>query len=217
MPDHAALRAVAFATEMVRARRLARRAKLSDAEALRQILTAVAGQRTLDALIAERHAESARELARRAARLARQMLARERKRVDSPAGLEFWQAWFDGSAVPNPGQIGLGGLLRSPAGVTTELSLNGDIGDSNQAEYMALIAVLELALQQRATSLQVFGDSKIVLDDVMSSPGIAGLKSYRLRAQQLLAQIGAVECHWIPRHRNGVADALAVRAVRNSA
>ena len=36
---------------------------------------------------------------------------------------DFWQVWFDGSALPNPGKIGIGAVLIAPDGRSEEKSL----------------------------------------------------------------------------------------------
>ncbi|MET0981930.1 MAG: ribonuclease HI family protein, partial [Telluria sp.] len=125
-----------------------------------------------------------------------------------------WRAWFDGSARPNPGQCGIGGLLRGPAGELVELSRAAGYGNSSEAEYLALIAVLEAALVHGAGELTVYGDSQVVIDDVNGPPeqGAAVLRPYRARVHALLARLPAATLRWLPRHRNLEADRLSQRA-----
>ena len=212
MADWLEMCAAASARERVRARKLARSATLSEAEALRRTLTITAGSRSLATLILERRQIARDDSARCAARKQQQARAWQHKRGGALPDPHSWQGWFDGSAVPNPGRIGLGAVLRSPAGKITELSLLGGCGDSNQAEYLALIGLLELARQQQVMMLVIYGDSKIVLDDLVAPNSIAALQSYRSRARELIAQIDTVQLQWIPRARNGAADALSQRA-----
>ena len=131
---------------------------------------------------------------------------------------EFASGWFDGSAQPNPGRIGLGAVLVTQRGQRVELSLASGVGDSNVAEYLALIGLLELAHQQRVRRLIVHGDTQIVLQDVAATAPapIAALQAYRQRAQHLLQRFDEVRFCWLPRERNQVADALA-RTARQSA
>jgi ribonuclease HI len=56
-----------------------------------------------------------------------------------------WRGWFDGSAHPNPGQIGIGALLCGPDGQRVEISRRAGHGSSSDAEYLALTALLEAA------------------------------------------------------------------------
>jgi ribonuclease HI len=225
MTDFETLCAIAYKTEHVLARRRARQAGISFEHALAQVLQQAAGQVSLSELSAARMAaQAALALQRAAHRQARaDAHARQRRHAAPPAGA--WLAWFDGSTHPNPGRMGLGGVLQSPAGQCIEISRTAGQGDSNQAEYLALIAVLEAALPLRPAHLVVYGDSRVVIDGVTrphheSSPSQTAvpregpdLAAPRLRARQLIAQLPAVELQWIARHRNGAADALSQQAI----
>jgi len=133
-----------------------------------------------------------------------------------PAGA--WLAWFDGSARPNPGRMGMGAILQAPDGRIIELGVTGGHGDSSQAEYLALHAVLDAAVQHRVSHLVVHGDSRVVIDDVLALNGrtAAALSASRRHALQLMARIGTVTLTWIPRHRNVAADRLSQHASRHS-
>ena len=48
-------------------------------------------------------------------------------------------------------------------------------GSSSDAEYQALIAAFRLALQHGARVLYVFGDSRVILDDVQASIAASAL------------------------------------------
>lgn len=122
-----------------------------------------------------------------------------------------WNVWFDGSARPNPGACRGGALLRSPEGQEWHYSASLGHGSSSDAEYQALIAALELALQHGARVLYVFGDSRVILDDVQATQDNASalLLDWREQAQALIAQFETVHWCWIPRALNGAADQLA--------
>lgn len=202
--------AASFHGERVAARRLARSAQLSTAQALQQILQTVAGELPLADFLAARlraqENKTRHQVSKRDAAHARYLARRTAKAADPAA----WHAWFDGSAVPNPGQLGLGALLQSPEGQRIACSAAGGTGDSNDAEYLALILVLEQALPWQPDALVVHGDSQIVIGDVLGRKApVASLQAHRLRAQALLAQFSTVRVVWIPRARNGAADALA--------
>ena len=210
-PDWDQLCAVAFAGERVRARRMARDGGLTESEALQQLLKTTAQPRSLDDLVAARLQGIAQGQARSAARKQEQALAWQRKQAARMPASAGWTGWFDGSACPNPGRIGLGGRLCGPDGFVTEFSLAGGQGDSNQAEYMALLVLLNAALAERPDQLLIHGDSRIVIDDVTGTHRVASLADYRHRALAVLAQLGGVRFCWIPRRRNAVADALSLR------
>lgn len=126
-----------------------------------------------------------------------------------------WLAWFDGAAHPNPGKIGIGGVIISPTGEVTNLCSTAGHGDSSDAEYRALVAVLKAALALDAKKLVVYGDSRVVIDDVQTHGACAFvLTHYREEARTLLAQFAEIRFVWIPRKKNTAADALSQQAVR---
>ena len=138
------------------------------------------------------------------------------------APADAWLAWFDGSALPNPGRIGIGALLRGPQGQVVEISRRAGHGSSSDAEYQALIALLEAALPLQPPRLMVCGDSQVVIDDLkplQKGRSAKGLESWRARALELIAQLGGAEVvsvRWVPRHRNPDADRLSQMAVRSN-
>ena len=135
-------------------------------------------------------------------------------RQNVPASPAAWHAWFDGSATPNPGRIGIGALLQGPQGQRVEISRRAGHGSSGDAEYLALIALLETAVEMQLPELLVYGDSQVVVQDVLlaQGPGAKGLEAHRERAGALLAQLARVNVRWVPRHRNGEADRLSQQA-----
>ncbi|MYN04657.1 reverse transcriptase-like protein [Pseudoduganella sp. DS3] len=143
----------------------------------------------------------------RAEKLARQAV---------PASPAAWHAWFDGSAHPNPGRIGIGVLLSGPSGERVEISRRAGHGSSGDAEYLALIAALEKAVELGVGELLLYGDSQVVVQDLLVSPaaGAKGLEQHRARAAQLIAALAQVHVRWIPRHKNGEADRLSQQAAR---
>ncbi|WP_338760806.1 ribonuclease HI family protein [Massilia sp. METH4] len=145
------------------------------------------------------------------ARAAAEKLAR-RAVAASPL---LWRGWFDGSATPNPGRIGIGAVLVGPAGERIEISRRVGVGSSGDAEYLALIALLEAAVAAGARELAAYGDSQVVVQDVLieGMPGARGLESYRAQALGLMARLDSVAVRWLPRHRNGAADALSQQAI----
>lgn len=217
----ASLADAAFHNERVAARRLAAKEGLDEAEALLRVLrqsAAAQGLAELDGLLAARARLKQDDAQRRAAKVA----ARGEKVADLKARARpapqpgAWQAWFDGSAHPNPGRLGIGGLLLGPAGERIEISERAGHGNSGEAEYLALVALLEAALAARPGVLAIYGDSQVVIGDVAGGAGAAGLEQHRERALDLLAQLGKfgrVTLHWVPRHRNGEADRLSQQAI----
>jgi ribonuclease HI len=213
-PDHAALLAAAFKEELATSRKLAARTGMPEAEALRATLSLRAGVAGLDQLLAARAAERLRSEHGVAARRALAAAALARRGGANPAA-PAWRAWFDGSARPNPGRCGIGAVLEGPGGVRIELSRDAGHGNSSEAEYLALVAVLEAAVEHGVPALAIEGDSQVVIDDVHApdSASAPALRAYRARVRALLARLPGSTLRWIPRHKNLQADALSQRAV----
>ncbi len=212
---HTDLQTLAFQSEHVAARRLARREGIDTAQALQLVLEQKAGAAGLASLLSQRRAGQQRERDLAAQRLARQAQARLEREVRLHGPDTAWRGWFDGSATPNPGRCGIGAVLTGPHGAQVEISRAAGHGNSSEAEYLALIALLEAAQQAGAAGVTVFGDSQVVIDDAAGKRAPApALQAHRLRAQALMAQLPGLTLHWIPRHRNGRADALSQAGAR---
>lgn len=127
-----------------------------------------------------------------------------------------WQAWFDGAAAPNPGPMGLGARLVGPDGQSRELSLRpGRSGCNNEAELLALEALLELALTLGVRHLVVRGDSDFVIRHLRgeASTAVPHLALLLQRVGARLDAFEAVQLLWVPRHRNNDADRLCRSAL----
>jgi ribonuclease HI len=214
MIDLPSLRNAAYRTERAASRRLAARTGISEEQALRRTLEARAGADGLPALLAERQALRLAEECRSAARRVRKetdRLLRQARHAGPPTA---WRAWFDGSARPNPGRCGIGALLVGPDGEVIELSQPAGFGNSSEAEYRALIALLEAAVEHDAHELTIYGDSQVVVNDVNGPIDTCApvLEAYRATVHGLLARLRDVRLRWVPRHKNAQADALSQRA-----
>jgi ribonuclease HI len=219
----------------VAARRLAASTGLDETQALLRILAqskagsadmadAVSGVDLagVHSLLAARSKLKQEDAERREAKAAAraQKLAGRQAHLAPQAGA--WQAWFDGSAHPNPGRLGIGALLLGPDGQRVEISRRAGHGNSGEAEYLALEALLEAAVAAQPPLLAIYGDSQVVIGDVadgtaaLPGAGAKGLEAHRERVLGLLEKLGAtgdVTLHWVPRHRNGEADRLSQQAI----
>ena len=215
MTEFSDLCAIAFHAERVLARRLAARTGVAEQDALRTTLEQVAGAAGLAALAAQRRALQAAAQARALARRGEKTRANANRcaRHDGPA--TAWRGWFDGSAHPNPGRCGIGAMLLGPGGEKIEVTRAAGYGNSSEAEYLALIVLLEAALGAGARGLTIYGDSQVVINDVVGSDAAAApaLAALRAQATALICKLGEPALRWIPRHKNAAADALSQRAV----
>ena len=132
-----------------------------------------------------------------------------------------WVIHCDGSAVPNPGRMGLGAVVVEPDGTTRHALSEAThlIGCNNEAELRALLLGLRCVLQlapRPAHPVQVFSDNSVLVAQLAGNdamPPIARLAGLFDQARAQLVACGDVRVHWIPRHRNGEADALARAAL----
>ena len=127
-----------------------------------------------------------------------------------------WRAWFDGATkATNPGERGIGGVLKGPAGERIEISENIGFGTNNEAEYAALMAVLDAAVEAKVQHLDVYGDSQLVVRQVNGEWLIKAKELVPLcqTVLNLKAQIPHVTLRWIPREQNSEADALSKKAL----
>lgn len=216
MLTYADLIEVAYKKERVHGRRMAKQLAISAEDALQQVMENVAGDQPLNDLVGKRRQAANDASAKLAA--AKQAIAdaRAKKIVISMPDPNAWLAWFDGATHPNPGKMGIGGLLKNPDGdVVKSISFAAGLGDSSEAEYLALLAVLQAALDAGATKLIVYGDSRVVLDDVQTkTAGAPILGNHRTLAKELIAKLKDVTLVWIPRKKNEMADALSQQAVK---
>jgi ribonuclease HI len=131
--------------------------------------------------------------------------------------LPCWVVHCDGSAQPNPGRMGLGAVLVAPDGSRQTLSEAApERGCNNEAELRALMAALQRLVGQGATAACLYSDNSILVEQLRGAgdmPPVARLAPLFDEARALLAGFERSSVHWVPRHRNAEADALARAAL----
>jgi ribonuclease HI len=128
---------------------------------------------------------------------------------------DVWRLWFDGS-VCSQGQ-GIGCFVTSPSGMTYELSIRLEFGcTNNQAEYEALLSGLEVLAEMGAQRAEVFGDSKLVIQQVNGESrcldGI--LNEYKEEWIKALAKFEKVQIYHVHKKDNRVAQQASGFQVR---
>ncbi|WP_026258870.1 ribonuclease HI family protein [Uliginosibacterium gangwonense] len=137
-------------------------------------------------------------------------------RQESESTSARWQGWCDGSAVPNPGRMGIGGLLRGPQGEELVFSVAmGRTGCNNEAEALALRGLLEHALAHGIRHLQVWSDSDVAVRLSLDaySKEAQRLSSLFADIRILMGHFEQIELRWLPQHRNLSADRLSRQAL----
>ena len=127
-----------------------------------------------------------------------------------------FELFVDGGARGNPGPAGIGARLVTDKGELAE-ELADFIGTAtnNVAEYQAMIAGLEMALDHGVRRLTVYADSELVVRQINGQYRVkdANLRVLHDQALRLLHELPDVEVRHIPREQNADADALVNRAI----
>ena len=82
---------------------------------------------------------------------------------------------------------------------------------NNIAEYQALIAGLQMAVDMKIAYLKVYGDSKLEINQLFTHYEVKheGLIPYFQMATRLIEKFDRVSLEHIPRNENRMANALA--------
>lgn len=127
-----------------------------------------------------------------------------------------WVVYCDGSAMPNPGRMGIGAVITAPDGGRHTLSqATHTTGCNNEAELRALTLALQELRAQGATAVLAYSDNSILVEQLGAAHAkpIARMAELFDDARALLGTFEQASIRWIPRHRNGEADALARAAL----
>lgn len=125
----------------------------------------------------------------------------------------FGKAYIDGGARGNPGPAGAGAVINGPK----PLKLSRFLGNAtnNVAEYSALILMLQSALVNGYTKLEIFTDSELLARQIQGKYKVknSNLKSLYLEALSLLQKLESFSINHIYRENNQEADQLVNEAI----
>ncbi|XP_020081405.1 uncharacterized protein LOC109705053 [Ananas comosus] len=132
----------------------------------------------------------------------------------------YWKMYFDGASSIQPAfspnipkiKAGIALIFVTPEGGILRYSLAlSEPRTNNEAEYEALIAGLEIAIQLNIQKLHIFGDSQLIINQVEGEFKIhkPELVEYQTRVKYLMEKIPYVKIEKVSRAVNGKADALA--------
>jgi ribonuclease HI len=120
--------------------------------------------------------------------------------------------YTDGAARGNPGPAGIGVVIEDDQGMRLQ-GRSGYIGTAtnNQAEYKALLEGLRTVAEWKPDRLEVYLDSKLVVEQLNGRYRIKDrtLQDLCRQAQDLLRGFPSVVVEHIERARNKGADGLA--------
>ena len=120
--------------------------------------------------------------------------------------------YTDGGARGNPGPAGIGVVLRSEQGeVIGEVAEGIGEATNNVAEYAALIAGLELALERGVTDIEIYMDSELVVSQLLGKWKIKKdtLRPLAVKARSLMGRFDSFTLAHVRRELNADADKLA--------
>ena len=122
----------------------------------------------------------------------------------------------DGGARGNPGPAAYGYVLEAEDG--TVLAAHGEaigIATNNVAEYSALIAGLEKAIELALAEVEVVSDSELMVKQMRGEYKVKNeaLRELSLRAARLAGAVGDVRYTAVRREHNKLADQLVNEAL----
>ena len=125
----------------------------------------------------------------------------------------------DGGARGNPGPAAYGYVLEADDG--TVLAAHGEaigVATNNVAEYRALVAGLEKAVEVGVDELQVVSDSELLVKQMTGEYRVKNqaLRELSLEAAGLARRIGRVRWTAVRREHNELADQLVNEALDRS-
>jgi ribonuclease HI len=137
-------------------------------------------------------------------------------RADRGDRLKVLRLFTDGASRGNPGPAGLGVVIEDDQGMRLR-GLHRWLGatTNNEAEYHALIEGLKAVSEWKPDRLEVYLDSKLVVEQMNGRYRVRApeLRPLHHKATELLRGFPQVELAHVERDRNRGADALANAAI----
>ncbi|WP_435363194.1 ribonuclease HI [Haloarchaeobius sp. DYHT-AS-18] len=123
--------------------------------------------------------------------------------------------YFDGASRGNPGPAAIGWVIVTSDGIVGEGSERIGNATNNQAEYDALIRVLEAARDFGYDELKIRGDSELIVKQVRGEYDTNNptLREKRVTVRELLSNFDSWTLSHVPREINERADNLANEAL----
>jgi ribonuclease HI len=133
-----------------------------------------------------------------------------------PLPENYWIAHTDGGARGNPGPAGYGVVIHDSQGQKIA-ALSQYLGKqtNNFAEYQALIAALEYAVQHDGRALKVISDSELLVRQIKGVYKVKEptLRDLHARARELASRLDWFDIEHVLRGHNREADELANAAM----
>jgi ribonuclease HI len=123
--------------------------------------------------------------------------------------------YFDGASRGNPGPAATGWVIITGDGIVAEGGKRIGESTNNRAEYEALIHALSVAADYGFDTVELRGDSELVVKQVTGAWNVndLGLRERRVKVLSLLEQFDEWSLTHVPREINERADNLANEAL----
>lgn len=125
------------------------------------------------------------------------------------------QVYIDGAARGNPGEAGIGIVIKQGNKILLEVGSYIGKTTNNVAEYMALIRGLEEAIIMGDEDVKIISDSELLVKQIKGEYKIKnqGLKPLYLHAKELIKKLKKFEIEHAFREENKHADKLANQGI----
>ncbi len=122
----------------------------------------------------------------------------------------------DGACRGNPGQAGIGVVVKRDGQVIREISQSIETATNNIAEYTAVIYALQEALMLQARRVLILTDSELLAKQLSGEYKVknTNLKPLFDQIRHMLPGFEQVKFRHIPREENAHADKLAKQSVK---
>lgn len=122
---------------------------------------------------------------------------------------EGYEAFFDGSATPNPGDMKIGGYFK---GCGDHYTYSREIGHgtNNEAEYSSLLYLVQRLNEYQVQTVRIYGDSQLVVNQINGTWKAKDERMIKYKEKILteLSKIPQWTLSHVPRKLNKEADAL---------
>ncbi len=128
----------------------------------------------------------------------------------------FLKIYTDGGAIGNPGPSGIGAVFVNEKNkIIKKIYKYIGKATNNQAEYKAVIFALEEAKKIKASKIEFFLDSELIVNQLNRKYKIKNkdLGSLFVKVWNLIQSFKKVSFLYIPREKNKEADKLVKKAI----
>ena len=128
-----------------------------------------------------------------------------------------YQIYCDGASRSNPGDASIGVSISLDGKEIHTISREIGIATNNEAEYQALIDGLNYCIDNSINEVDVFLDSKLVIEQVNKNFKVKAknLKEFNIQVENLIKEFKYIEFNHVYREDNKRADQLANMALDN--